>query len=121
MANVTVFDISGGRACAISAEDITAAQEVQTVPVGKDSRLALRVANGNAAAVIVRIKAGDGPRAPLGDYDVTVGGGAAAYIALYDTARYKSGGVVTVHLMADEDTPLGAEQRVNVSIEAVQL
>jgi len=121
MANVTVFDISGGRACAIPAADIAAAQEVQTVPVGKDSRLALRVDNGNSEEIIVRMKAGDGPRAPLGDYDVTVAANSAAYIALYDTARYKSGGVVTVHLMADEDTPLGAEQRVNVSIEAVQL
>lgn len=121
MANVTVFDISGGKICAIPAEEIAAAQEVQTVTVGKDSRLALRVANGNAAAVIVRIKAGDGPRAPLGDNDVTVAANAAAYIALYDTARYKSGGAVTVHLMADEETPLGAAERANVSIEAVQL
>lgn len=121
MANVTVFDISGGKACAIPAADIAAAQEAQTVPVGKDSRLALRVANDNEEAVIVRIKAGDGPRAPLGDNDVTVAANAAAYIALYDTARYKSGGVVTVHLMADKDRPLGATERANVNIEAVQL
>lgn len=121
MANVTVFDISGGVSRVIPAADIAAAQEVQTVPVGKDSRLALRVANDNAAAVIVRIKAGDGPRSPLGDYDVTVAAGAAAYIALYDTARYKSGGVVTVHLMEDEDTPLGEAALANVTIEAVQL
>jgi hypothetical protein len=121
MANVTVFDISGGKARVIPAADIAAAQEAQTVPVGKDSRLALRVANGSAEAIIARIKAGDGPRAPLGDNDVTVAANAAAYIALYDTARYKSGGVVTVHLMADEDTPLGAAERANVTIEAVQL
>jgi hypothetical protein len=124
MANVTVFDISGGVVTVKTTSSIAAAATTQTVPVGKDNRLALRVANGNATAVTVRLKSGDGPRAPLGDNDVVVAANSTAYIALYDTARYKSGGVVTVALMqgtGDTATALGETERGEVQIEAAQL
>lgn len=121
MADVSVFSVSGGGNDAIATAEIVAAAETQTVPVGKDSRLALRVANGGEAAVVVRVAAGSGPRAPLGDMDVTVAAGATAYIALFDTARYKTAGAVTVALVDSEGVPLVAGVLEDIRIEAVQL
>lgn len=136
MADMTKFSISGGVPHGMATADIEVAAGEQTVTTGKDSRLALRVENGNAAAVTVRLKAGEGPRAPLGDNDVTVGAQSTAYIALYDTARYmsrteetvdgkvKTGGRITVALMdgAGEDAQaLEGAALAAVKIEAVQL
>ena len=121
MANVSVFSVSGGGYDAIVTAEIVAAAEVQTVPCGKDSRLAMRVANGNAAAVVVSAAAGSGPRAALGDMEVTVGAGETAYIALFDTARYKIGSEISVALVDSEGTALDETALGNVSIEAVQL
>ncbi len=118
---VTVFNISGGTVNVKAVTAIEPAQEIQTVAVGKDTRLALRVSNGNAAGIIVRVKAGDGPRAPLGDNDVPVAANAEGYIALYDTARYKSGNVITVVLVDSAGTALDSESLGAVQIEAVQL
>ncbi len=136
MADMTKFSISGGVADVIAAGDMEAAAAQQTVTTGKDSRLALRVDNGNATAITVRIKAGEGPRAPLGDNDVAVAAGSAAYIALYDTARYmrktevaadgrvKTVGRITVALMdSSGETAVALEGAALalVKIEAVQL
>lgn len=123
MADMSVFNISGGGSCSIAAAEITAAAAAQTVPhSGKDRRLALRVTNGNAAAVVVKAAAGGGPRAALGDMNVTVGAGETAYIALFDTARYKnlSTGDIDVALTDESGAALTTELE-NVQIEAVQL
>lgn len=136
MADMTLFNISGG--VWQEAGTIVPAAAEQTVVTGKDNRLALRVDNGNATAVTVRLKAGEGPRSPLGDNDVVVSGNSTAYIALYDTARYmkktevpmeesrtiKTVGKVTVVLMqgtGDMATELGETEIGLVKIEAVQL
>ena len=121
MADLSVFSVSGGGNDAIVTAEIIAAAETQTVPAGKDSRLALRVANANATAAVVRVAAGDGPRAALGNMDVSVAANATAYIALFDTARYKSGSTISVSLVDSEGTALGETALGNVSIEAVQL
>lgn len=121
MADVSVFSVSGGGYDAETTASIVAAAASQTVPVGKDSRLALRVANGSEAAAVVSVAAGSGPRAPLGDMDVTVAAGETAYIALFDTARYKTAGAITVALVDSEGTALGETPLGNISIEAVQL
>jgi hypothetical protein len=122
MADVSVFSVSGGGNAAMATTGIVAAAAAQTVPVGKDSRLALRVVNGGAAAAVVRVVPGSGPRAALGNMDVTVAAGATAYIALFDTARYKSGNVINVALVADANgTALGETALGAISIEAVQL
>ncbi len=81
MANVSVFDIGGGKAFVAATDGIAAAAVEQAVPCRKDARLCLRVCNANAsAAAVVRIKAGDGPRAVLGNREVTVSAGQTAYI-----------------------------------------
>ncbi len=124
MANVSVFDVSGGVVSTSAVSEIAAAAAVQTVPPGKDARMALRVGNaGETVAVTVILKAGDGPRAVLGDKSVTVGTGQTAYIALFDTARFKrfSGGTVAVELKAVGGGTLTAQQLESISIEAVQL
>ena len=134
MADVIKFNISGG-AAAVAATAAGAAAAEQTVVTGKDNRLALRVENGNATAIMVRIKAGEGPRAPLGDNDVVVSAESTAYIALYDTARYmkkteetldgrvKTAGRITVALMdvGEEAGLLEGAALAAVKIEAVQL
>ncbi len=122
MADVSVFSVSGGGSSALATTGIARAQAVQTVPCGKDSRLALRVSNGNAADVVVRVAAGTGPRAALGDMDITIAAGKTAYIALFDTARYKAEGAVSVALVADTNgTALNSEAIADIRIEAVQL
>lgn len=121
MANVSVFSVSGGVTDVLETAMITAGAAEQTVPMRKDSRMALRVANGGEAAAVVRIAAGDGPRAPLGAKDVTVGAGETAYIALFDTARHKSGNEVNVSLVDDDGDTLGAPALAALQIEAVQL
>lgn len=122
MAQVSVFSVNGGGYEAIATSSIVAAAASQTVLCGKDSRLALRVANSGAAEAVVRVAAGSGPRAALGDMDVTVGAGQTAYIALFDTARYKAGNVISVALVADTNgTALGETALGNIKIEAVQL
>jgi len=133
MADLSVFSVSGGGNDAIVTAEIIAAAQAQTVPCGKDSRLALRVANANATVAVVRVAAGDGPRAALGNMDVTVAANTTAYIALFDTARYmqtveltvgdkvKTVGVVSVALVDSEGTALDGTALGNVSIEAVQL
>jgi hypothetical protein len=122
MANVSVFSVSGGGHDAKAPSDIVAAAAAQTVPCGKDNRLALRVKNGGEAAAVVRVTPGSGPRAALGNMDVTVAAGTTAYIALFDTARYKSGGVINVALVADTNgTALGETALAAIGIEAVQL
>ena len=134
MADVIKFNISGGTA-AVAPTAAGAAAAEQTVVTGKDNRLALRVENGNASAITVCIKAGEGPRAPLGDNDVVVAAESTAYIALYDTARYmtkteeaadgrvKTVGKITVALMDVGETvaPLEGAALAAVKIEAVQL
>lgn len=136
MADMTKFSIGGGTVNVVATGEIEAAAAEQTVVTGKDSRLALRVDNGNASAITVRLKAGEGPRAPLGDNDVAVAAGSVAYIALYDTARYmskteesadgkvKTVGKITVALMdgvGEAAVPLEGEALAAVQIEAVQL
>ena len=136
MADVTKFSISGGVVNVVAAGDIEAAAAEQTVTTGKDSRLALRVENGNAEGVTVRLMAGEGPRAPLGDNDVAVAAESTAYIALYDTARYmskteemadgkvKTVGRITVALMdgvGEAAVSLEGAALAAVKIEAVQL
>ena len=136
MADVTKFSISGGGTSVVQTEEMIAAAAEQTVTTGKDSRLALRVENGNASAITVRLKAGEGPRAPLGDNDVAVAAGSAAYIALYDTARYmskteetaggrvKTVGKITVALMTgtgESAVALDSGALAAVKVEAVQL
>jgi DICT domain-containing protein len=113
MANVSVFDVSGGSVC-----------KMVNSAVGKDGRMALRVSNGNAAtAVAVCLKKGDGPRAVLGDKSVTINAVQTAYIALYDTARFKrfSDGAVAVELTAADGSVLTVDELANIAIEAVQL
>jgi hypothetical protein len=122
MANVSVFSVSGGGYDTATTAEIAAAAATQTVPCGKDSRLALRVDNGNeTAAAVVSVAAGSGPRAPLGNMDIMVEAGKTAYIALFDTARYKTGGAITVALVDAEGVPLGAAALEDIRIEAVQL
>jgi hypothetical protein len=121
MANVSVFSVSGGGYDAKSTSEIVAAAATQTVPCGKDIRLALRVANGGEAAATVRVAPGSGPRAALGNMDVTVAAGKTAYIALFDTARYKSGNAITVALVDGEGTALNQTALGQIDIEAIQL
>lgn len=124
MANVSLFDVSGGSACLILHSAIQPAAAAQTVIAGKDSRLALRVSNGNAAtAVAVRLIAGDGPRAVLQNKTVTVNAAQTAYIALFDTARFKRflDGAVAVEMTASSGAALTAQELSAVAIEAVQL
>ncbi len=134
MANVTKFSISGGVVNVIAAAEIEAAAAEQTVVTGKDSRLALRVENGGLAPIAVRLAAGEGPRAPLGDNDVAVAAESVAYVALYDTARYmrkteleangrvKTVGEITVALLDGiGGAALAGEALAAVKIEAVQL
>lgn len=122
MADVSVFSVSGGGQDVMATASIAAAAASQTVPCGKDSRMALRVANGSAAVAVVRIAPGAGPRAALGNMDVTVDAGATAYIALFDTARYKTADAISVALVADTNgTDLSAEALGGIDIEAVQL
>ncbi len=124
MANVSIFNVSGGSVSAALESEVAAAAAVQTVLPGKDSRMALRVSNGNEATqIMVVLKAGDGPRAVLGDKSVSVAAGQTAYIALFDTARHKrySDGAVSVELKAADGDALTAQQLSSISIEAVQL
>ncbi len=124
MANMSVFDVSGGTVSMASAGEIAGSAAVQTVPPGKDARMVLRVANGcETEAVAVTLKAGDGPRAVLGDKVVTVTAGQMAYIALFDSARFKrySDGAMAVELKASDGGALTAQQLESISIEAVQL
>ena len=122
MADINVFSVNGGGYDAVTTTSMTAAAAVQMVPCGKDSRLALRVSNGNVTDAVVRVAAGSGPRAALGDMDIMVAGGKTAYIALFDTARYKSAGTIRVALLADTNgASLGADALENIKIEAVQL
>jgi hypothetical protein len=124
VANVSVFDVSGGAVSAAAIGAVAVSAAAQTVPPGKDSRMALRVSNGNElAAVAVKLVAGDGPRAVLGDKTVTVSAGQIAYIALFDTARFKrfSDGAVAVELTAAGGAALTAQELAAVAIEAVQL
>ena len=120
---VEVFNISGGGSSMIAAADINAAADTQTVVhSGKDQRLALRVANGNAAPVNVAVTAGNGPRAALGSMTVSVAANSTAYIALFDTARFKNlaTGNITVNLTDGEGAALG-EALASVQVEAVQM
>lgn len=119
MANVSVFSVSGGGVAAKAS--VVAAAETQTVPCGKDNRLALRVRNGNESAAVVRVAPGDGPRAPLGNMDVTVAAGETAYIALFDTARYKAAGAISVALVDASGEALDETALEGIGIEAVQL
>lgn len=126
MADVSIFDVSGGGYDTVTTAEMAAAAAAQTVPCenGKDQRLALRVTNGNAsAAAIVQIAAGDGPRATLGAKSVTVAAGKTVYIALFDTARFKTlaSDDIGVSLVDSEGSALGAEVLANISIEGVQL
>lgn len=121
MANVSVFSVSGGGYDTAATANIATAAALQTVPAGKDSRLALRVVNAGETAAVVRVAAGAGPRAALGNMDVTVGAGETAYIALFDTARYKTGNAVSVALVDGTGTALGTEALADIGIEAVQL
>ena len=123
MVNVSVFDVSSGSVSIAADSAITAAAAVQIIPPGKDARMALRVRNGSDTAAQVILKAGDGPRAVLGDKTVDVASGQTAYIALFDSARFKrySDGAMSVELAAAGGSALTAQQLESVSIEAVQL
>jgi len=122
MANVSVLNLRGGVTAHIASAAVTTGAAQQTVPCGKSTRLALRVANGGAAGIIVRILAGTGPRAALGPLDVPVAAAETAYIPLADTARFLTADTtVGVALLdAGGDTPdVGALDAVR--IEAVQM
>ncbi len=121
MADVSVFSVNGGGHDVLVATNIATAKATQTVPCGKDNRLALRVSNGGASAAVVRVVPGDGPRAALGKMDVPVAAGEVAYIALFDTARYKSGNVVNVALVDGSGVELDPEALGGIGIEAIQL
>lgn len=124
MENVSVFDMGAGLPAVLKTDTIAPAAAQQQVRCRKDSRLCVRVCNADASTdVIVRIKAGGGPRAVLGDKDVTVGAGETAYIALWDTARFKDmdSGTVIVEILDTDGDELDAQVLANVSIEAVQL
>lgn len=123
MSNVSVFDMNGGRAALCPVGEVASAAAAQAVACRKDARLCLRVSNAGTADIVVRLKAGDGPRAVLGDKDVAVGADVTAYIPLFDTARFKrmdSGSVIIALADADGDA-LGAQALESVSIEAVQM
>ncbi len=123
MGNVSVFDVSGGSVSIAADSAMMAAAAVLTVPPGKDARMALRVGNGSEVPAEVILKAGDGPRAVLGDKTVAVASGQTAYIALFDSARFKrfSDGAMSVELKAAGGNAMTAQQLESVSIEAVQL
>lgn len=123
MSNVSVFDMNGGRAALCPTGEMTPAADAQAVVCRKDARLCLRVCNAGTAGIVVSLKAGDGPRAVLGDRDVAVGADVTAYIPLFDTARFKrmdSGSVIVTLADADGDA-LGAQALEKVSLEAVQM
>ena len=123
MADLSVFNISEGGCASIADSELEAAASSQTVAhPGKDSRLALRVANGGENALRVTVKAGNGPRAALGDLKTDVAAGETAYIALFDTARFKSlpDGAITVELTDTDGGELTSELEL-VRIEAVQM
>jgi hypothetical protein len=126
MANVTIFNVSGGNADSAATAGISAGAVVQTVPCGhgKDSRLALRVQNGDeTTGAYVKIAAGDGVRKSLGEMDVAVDTGETAYIPLFDTARFKAldDNAITVSLVDASGDPLIGDVLANIQIEAVQL
>jgi hypothetical protein len=125
MADISTFYVKNGGSAALATNTLTAGAASQTVPhMGKDQRLALRVANGNATTdAVVCVKSADGPRGALPDMKVTVEAGHTAYIALFDTARYKdlADGKITVDLTGPEDAVLPAEELAAVKLEAVQL
>ena len=60
---------------------------------------------------------------PACDKDIAVGAGETAYIALWDTARFKDmeSGAVTVEILDTDGEELDAQVLANISIEAVQL
>jgi len=126
MANVTIFSVSGGSTASAATSGITAGALAQTVPCGqgKDSRLALRVQNGDeTTGAYVKVAAGDGVRKSLGAMSVAVDTGETAYIPLFDTARFKAlaGNVITVTLEDANGDPLIGDVLANIQIEAVQL
>lgn len=124
MANISMFDVSGGVVSVLSQRDIIAAAAVQTVPPVKDERMALRISNDNATTTVTAVvKAGDGPRAVLGDKTVDIAAGDTAYVALFDTARFMTfaDGTVSVELLASGGVALTAEELVGISIEGIQL
>ncbi|MFA5676533.1 MAG: hypothetical protein WDA65_08450 [Christensenellales bacterium] len=124
MANVSVFDMGAGAPAVLETDTVAPAAARQQVPCRKDSRLCVRVCNADAQTdVIARVKAGGGPRAALGDMDIAVDAGETAYIALWDTARFKDmeNGTVTVEMLDADEEQLDAQALANVSIEAVQL
>lgn len=126
MADITIFNVCGGSVDSAATSGISAGAAAQTVPCGhgKDSRLALRVQNGDAAATAyVKIAAGDGVRASLGDLTVAVAAGDTAYIPLFDTARFKAlaGNTVGVALVDSDGEALVADVLSDIQIEAVQL
>jgi hypothetical protein len=123
MGNMSVFNVSGGGTSSMPEANIAPAAVSQNIPhSGRDGRLALRVANDNATAVVVKVAAGNGPRAALGDMNVTVDAGETAYIALFDTARYKdlTTGNIAVALTDEQGNELTMELAA-VQVEAVQL
>lgn len=121
MADVSVYKINRGGSDSLG-ESAAAAPSQTVPPSGKDSRLALRVANENATAVRVTVLSGGGPRAALGDMNIDVGAGNTEYIALFDTARFKdiTTGKITIFIT---DTNGGAltTELASVRIEAVQM
>jgi len=122
MESVSVFDVSGGGVSMAANGALTPAASAQSVTPAKDARMAIRVCNGAPAAVAVGICKGDGPRAVLGKKTVNVPAGQTAYIALFDTARFKRhDGTIAVELSAQDGGALTAEQLSAISIEAVQL
>jgi len=126
MADVSIFDVNGGGNDSKLTANITAGEVAQTAPCenGKDQRLVLRVQNDNAAhEAVACIALGDGVRSGLGDLSVTVAAVSTAYIALFDTARYKdlSSNDISVTLVDDGGVALEAGELANVQIEAVQL
>lgn len=124
MDNVSVFDVSSGTSAVMAAASVTEADSLMAVVCRKDARLCLRVCNnGETDGITVRLKAGSGPRAVLGDKDIAVDAGETAYVALFDTARFKQmdSGIVAVALLDAEGGALGAQALECVAVEAVQL
>lgn len=118
---VGVCDVSGGRSAVVP--QTAAAAAMQVGPCGRGGDIVMRVCNAGEADVTVRLKAGDGPRAPLGDKDIAVPAGETVYIPLYDTARHRrvKSGAMDVELRAEDGGALSAEVLAGIGIEVLQI
>jgi hypothetical protein len=121
MADCVKCDVSAGSAAEF-APAATAAEF--TVDMSEhDDRLALYVANGNTdTEVRVKLKAGDGVRAILGDQDVDIAASKNYIIPLADSERFKTytSSDMTVQLVTTADEALSTAQLGNVTVASIQ-